>query len=274
MIDLVGTIVMPATILYLIWILYLGLTEGSQFVQISLILLAAVYGLQAIIFLLRRKWEHVMWMIIYLLALPVFGFYIPLYSFWHFDDFSWGNTRLVVGEKGQRKFVADEEEKFDPKAIPRKKWGEHEQELWEAGTTVSYETSQSGGRSKTAPLQSVYGSEYGSAPRARSPVPPLQPSRPVTAYSQHAGGSTMEPGRSPRFDTSPNASPGLRPVTLAMPADDEILAQVRKILDTADLMTVTKKQVRDELSRVFGIDMSPRKEWINMCIEGILAGKL
>ncbi|KAH6575684.1 hypothetical protein BASA60_004895 [Batrachochytrium salamandrivorans] len=26
----------------------------------------------------------------YLLAMPLFSFYIPLYSFWHFDDFSWG----------------------------------------------------------------------------------------------------------------------------------------------------------------------------------------
>jgi hypothetical protein len=28
--------------------------------------------------------------------------YIPLYSFWHFDDFSWGNTRVIVGEKGKK----------------------------------------------------------------------------------------------------------------------------------------------------------------------------
>ena len=44
----------------------------------------------------------IIWMIIYLLATPVFAFYLPLYSFWHFDDFSWGNTRIVVGEDGKK----------------------------------------------------------------------------------------------------------------------------------------------------------------------------
>jgi len=35
---------------------------------------------------------------IYLLALPVWNFILPLYAFWHFDDFSWGETRKVDGE--------------------------------------------------------------------------------------------------------------------------------------------------------------------------------
>lgn len=45
-------------------------------------------------------------MLIYILAMPVFAFYLPLYSFWHFDDFSWGNTRLVVGENGKKSKIA------------------------------------------------------------------------------------------------------------------------------------------------------------------------
>jgi len=235
MIDLFGTVVMPATILYLIWILYLGITEGSQFVEISLILLAAVYGLQAIVFLVRRKWEHVGWMIIYILALPVFGFYIPLYSFWHFDDFSWGNTRLVVGDKGKKKFVAEEEDKFDPKSIPRKKWQEHEQEMWESNTTISSDTQKS-----------------------------RKVSRPPTVLSDFRPSSEL------RSSSVIRGGGG----SFVMPSDEEILATVRKILDNADLMNITKKQVRDELTRIFGVDMTPRKEWINMCIEGILAGKL
>jgi hypothetical protein len=28
--------------------------------------------------------------------------YIPLYSFWHFDDFSWGNTRVIMGDNGKK----------------------------------------------------------------------------------------------------------------------------------------------------------------------------
>jgi len=40
----------------------------------------------------------VFWMLIYLLALPIWNFVLPLYAFWHFDDFSWGETRKVEGE--------------------------------------------------------------------------------------------------------------------------------------------------------------------------------
>jgi chitin synthase len=36
-------------------------------------------------------------MLIYLFALPVWNFLLPLYAFWHFDDFSWGETRYVEG---------------------------------------------------------------------------------------------------------------------------------------------------------------------------------
>lgn len=68
-------------------------------------------------------------MIIYILAIPVFSFFIPLYSFWHFDDFSWGNTRIVVGEQGQKKAVGPDEGTFDPSVIPMKRWSEHEQEM-------------------------------------------------------------------------------------------------------------------------------------------------
>jgi chitin synthase len=58
------------------------------------------------------------------------------------------------------------------------------------------------------------------------------------------------------------------------PSDELILNEIRRILSTADLMTVTKKQVRDELSNVFGVDMSPKKDYINHCIELILQGQL
>lgn len=41
------------------------------------------------------------------------------------DDFSWGSTRLVVGEKG-KKIVIHDEGKFDPKSIPLKSWNDYE----------------------------------------------------------------------------------------------------------------------------------------------------
>lgn len=55
---------------------------------------------------------------------------LPLYSFWHFDDFSWGATRVVVGEKKGGDSHGDVEGKFDSKRLVMKKW-----EDWEAERT-------------------------------------------------------------------------------------------------------------------------------------------
>ena len=89
---------------------------------ISLIMLAAVYGLQAIIFILKREFMLVGWLVIYIVSYPVYSFFLPLYSFWRMDDFSWGNTRLVVGEGNNKKVVMAEDEKFDESMIPLKKF--------------------------------------------------------------------------------------------------------------------------------------------------------
>ncbi|KAG2233193.1 hypothetical protein INT48_005031 [Thamnidium elegans] len=63
----------------------------------------------------------------YLLALPIWNFVLPLYSFWHFDDFSWGATRVVQGEK-KDKGHGDAEGKFDPTRLVMKKWEDWETE--------------------------------------------------------------------------------------------------------------------------------------------------
>jgi hypothetical protein len=38
------------------------------------------------------------------------------------DEFSWGNTRVVVGEGKEKKVLVSEEEKFDESMIPLKKF--------------------------------------------------------------------------------------------------------------------------------------------------------
>nr|CAG8434853.1 941_t:CDS:2 [Entrophospora candida] len=142
MLDLFATLIMPATILYMGYLIYTIIKDPSTIPITSIMLLAAVYGLQAVIFIFRKKWEHVGWMIVYIIAMPVFSFYLPIYAFWHFDDFSWGNTRMVVGEKGKKMLLTDEG-KFDPKSIPKKKWSDYEQELWEVNTEGSQESERS-----------------------------------------------------------------------------------------------------------------------------------
>ena len=56
-VDLLGTIILPATVVYLIYLIVTVATGQGQFPLISIILIAAVYGLQAIIFLVKRQWQ-------------------------------------------------------------------------------------------------------------------------------------------------------------------------------------------------------------------------
>lgn len=124
-IDLFGTIILPATCGYLAYLIYRVASHTGQFPLISIIMIAAVYGLQAIIFIIKRQWQHVGWMIIYILAYPIYSFVLPIYSFWRFDDFSWGNTRVVLGDKGNKKVVASVDEDFDPRSIPLQRWDDY-----------------------------------------------------------------------------------------------------------------------------------------------------
>lgn len=125
LIDLTGTIILPATTIYLGYLIYRVASHSGQFPMISIIMIAAVYGLQALIFILKRQWQHIGWMIIYIMAYPVYSFILPIYSFWNQDNFSWGNTRIVIGEKGQKQIVAVDDEGFDPRSIPLQRWDDH-----------------------------------------------------------------------------------------------------------------------------------------------------
>jgi len=108
----------------LVYLFYIIGSASAPIPTLSLILLAAVYGLQVLVFLFRRKWDMIGWMVFYILAIPLFFFVLPLYSFWKMDDFSWGQTRLVMGESGKKMIVHDEG-KFDPRSIPLKSWTEY-----------------------------------------------------------------------------------------------------------------------------------------------------
>src|SRR2546423_1077996 len=92
MLDLISTILQPVVVIYLGYIIYL-LASNSDIVPVtSLLLLAAIYGLQAVIFILRRRWEMVGYLIIYILAIPVYSFALPLHAFRNMDKFSWYAT--------------------------------------------------------------------------------------------------------------------------------------------------------------------------------------
>ncbi|KAL9934758.1 hypothetical protein V8E36_006533 [Tilletia maclaganii] len=130
--DLLSTIILPATVIYLVYLIVSVSTGTGQFPLISIIMIAATYGLQIIIFLVKRQWQYIGWMLFYMLGFPIFSFFLPIYSFWHMDDFSWGNTRIVVGEKGNKKIIAgtDDGEPFFEEMIPLKKFSEYQRDVW------------------------------------------------------------------------------------------------------------------------------------------------
>ena len=68
-----------------------------------------------------------LWMFVYLMSLPIWNFVLPVYAFWKFDDFSWGDTRKTAGEKTKKAGIEYEGE-FDSSKITMKRWGEFEKE--------------------------------------------------------------------------------------------------------------------------------------------------
>ena len=96
--DLLGTTVLPiAIVLTYSLVVGMAMDPPKTFEEaIPLIMLLAVIGLPGLLILITtRKVVYVFWMLIYLVALPIWNFVLPVYSFWHFDDFSWGETRYV-----------------------------------------------------------------------------------------------------------------------------------------------------------------------------------
>jgi chitin synthase len=233
--DLLSTVVQPVIMVYIGYLVYTLVYSPDVVPITAFILLGAIYGLQAIIFIIRRKWEMIGWMIIYILATPVFSFGLPLYSFWYMDDFSWGNTRVVVGEKGQ-KIVMTDEGAFDPASIPKKRWEEYQAEMWEQHTIRDDRSEVSGytyATKKPFGSASVIGSEYGGMPPSR-PMSHLHP----MGYNNSSRLSLAQSGY------------GMDSMEMAnLPSDDAIMAEIKDILSKSDLMNVTKKQIKGELEQ-------------------------
>jgi chitin synthase len=126
--DLLGTVVLPVAIaLTYLLIATVALSPPKTFPEaIPIVLLGGVLGLPAVLILITTgKVVYIFWMFIYLAALPIWNFILPVYAFWHFDDFSWGETRKVEGE---RKGEGHGEGKghFSGNSIPLRRWEDWE----------------------------------------------------------------------------------------------------------------------------------------------------
>jgi len=168
--DLLGTVVLPIAIaLTYTLIISSALNPPGDFSEaIPLVLLIAVLGLPGVLIMFTTgKVVYVFWMLIYLLALPVWNFVLPVYAFWHFDDFSWGETRKVEGEG---KDTGHGDGAGSTVAVPLRRWEDWERSRLrklkrEERRRRELERSYPGGFRSDSPGR---GSEYLLAPDARS----------------------------------------------------------------------------------------------------------
>ncbi|KAJ2703145.1 ATP-dependent RNA helicase [Coemansia sp. IMI 209128] len=118
--DLLGNVVLPSSVIFFY---YLIVAEciGSP-VGLPLLLMALTFVLQGVMILLTtQRVAYIYWMVIYILAIPVWNFVMPVYAFWRFDDFSWGKTRGVGPEDSSANFITDDERQaLEP--IPLMRW--------------------------------------------------------------------------------------------------------------------------------------------------------
>ncbi|KAG7660661.1 CHS3 [[Candida] subhashii] len=126
-IELVGTLVLPAAISFTIYVIIVAIISKPTPIM-SLVLLAVIFGLPGCLIVITvSSLSYIIYFFIYLIALPIWNFVLPSYAYWKFDDFSWGETRTVVGEaKGESH--GGIEGKFDPSRIRMKRWREWERD--------------------------------------------------------------------------------------------------------------------------------------------------
>ena len=168
---------------------------------------------------------------------------------------------------------------FDPKSIPLLKWSDYEKNIEEKSAVPEYhppsEFSYRNSQFLQQPVftgsvyipspESVYGggSVYGGSASVYGES--------VPSAAMYGSVSQFYPQPAPSHISYGDTSLVSQRIPVE-PSDDQLLIEIRRILSTANLMTVTKKQVRDELSTLFNYDLTSRKAVINRFIEEILQG--
>ena len=127
--DLVGTLVLPVAIALTYTVIITSIVHPPRdFTSaIPLVMLIIVLFLPGFLIVLAQcRFQYVGWLIVYLIFLPVWNFILPVYSFWHFDDFSWGETRKVEGDDKGASHNADDDEYDALLRVPMRRWNEWE----------------------------------------------------------------------------------------------------------------------------------------------------
>ena len=127
--ELVGTVTLPAAIIFTLIVCVVAII-GPVVPVVPLILLAAILGLPSLLIVMttRNPVEDLFYMFVYFTSLPIWNFVLPVYAFWHFDDFSWGQTRQVAGEKkgDDGHGSSGKDDPNSATSVPLKLWAEWE----------------------------------------------------------------------------------------------------------------------------------------------------
>ncbi|KAI8898994.1 chitin synthase-domain-containing protein, partial [Globomyces pollinis-pini] len=132
--DLLSTAVMPAGLVVTYYLVFSAIFQVQYSTDnitalIMTIAMAVVIFLPAFVVLLTgRRISYVLWMLIYLLALPVWQIILPIYAFWNFDDFSWGETRKVEGHVESKSGHDEGDGSFIASRVAFKRWDQYERE--------------------------------------------------------------------------------------------------------------------------------------------------
>lgn len=126
--ELMGSVSLPIAVLLTYSLIIATFIQPPKTFSeaIPILMLISILGLPALLILITtRKFVYIFWMFIYLLALPIWNLILPIYAYWHFDDFSWGETRKVKGENNNDGH-GTKEGLFNSSEVPLKHW-----ENWE-----------------------------------------------------------------------------------------------------------------------------------------------
>lgn len=204
LLDLISTAVLPASILSTIYffvrvILRKEFRTMGEILNIAILLLVIFFPILIVLFS-GKRWHYLIWMFIYVIALPIWNFVLPVYAFWHFDDFSWGATRQVSGGDKDKYGHGGGDGTFDATKVSLKRWAEYER-AWRKNLEkkrVMASQQHMGYPQKVIRYNIAdYAGEPGHTDKLRSPGEPGPPDR----FARSSG----EFGPADRFTRSPNS---------------------------------------------------------------------
>ncbi|CAG8463409.1 7192_t:CDS:2 [Funneliformis mosseae] len=180
--ELVGTVVLPSSLIFMIYLFIVG-GLGVD-ITLPLIFIAATFLLQAfLVIFTTHKFIYVMWMFIFISAMPIWNFILPVYAFWHFDDFSWGATRKISGEDNGHE--GNKTDVFERNQIPRKTWHEWKLDNDNVNVENGYPSKiqQTTTLQNRPPSQRVFPGGFAPIPTATTLPPP--PPKPTSIYDNN-----------------------------------------------------------------------------------------